>query len=549
LFDSSRTEDSEIVFKEDVSIEAFREFVRGCQFEEYEIKAETVFDIELLCERWEVDSIHCEVRQFITNSSNLRSLLIPSIIFKIRHNLESSSYEEIVSNELEYFIEDSSIFEVPFSHFHRMIDKVVSKSDSPEEYFEILMKSLSHYGGIASMLFRSLDISKLTSSQIATLLEHEEFEWNFLGCNQSKIAMGVINSNSRLEAKLFHHHELIESLISRLSFLENIVKDQEIVVSGLSNDHRDFTNRLERLEKRIESIEKVQTEMRIEMTKSIEANSVETERHLIKCQQIETQQSKIEKEMKEGNERNELLVSEIALVKKKSADVEEEQLKQMKEMKALKEMKDEVMGKIDRERSGFVTQSELTSLRNEMTEMQRFVVKQFVRNFPFSNSDPMKGIVGFLTGECGGNVHDTGIVTAIASGILNNNQSYHPEFIADLETDTRFCSPNSSNSWVGYDFKERRILPTHYSMRSANCPKGWHHPRSWVIEISANGTDWRVVDEQNNIDTLNGPRQLFQNEISGSSFTRFIRVRMTGKDSAGRDYLTFSAFEVFGFLL
>jgi hypothetical protein len=257
--------------------------------------------------------------------------------------------------------------------------------------------------------------------------------------------------------------------------------------------------------------------MRIEMTKSIEANSVETERHLLKCQEIETQQSRFEKEMKE--------------------------------MRELKEMKDEMMGKIDRERSGFVTQSELTSLRNEMTEMQRFSVKQFVRAFQFSNSDSMNGIVGFLTGECGGNVHDKGIVTAIASGILNNDQSYHPKFIADLETDTRFSSQPNLNSWVGYDLKERRILPTHYSMRSSNDKKGWHHPRSWVIEISANGTDWRVVDEQNNIDTLDGPRQLFQNEISGSSFTRFIRVRMTGKDSAGCDYLTFSAFEVFGLLL
>jgi hypothetical protein len=161
----------------------------------------------------------------------------------------------------------------------------------------------------------------------------------------------------------------------------------------------------------------------------------------------------------------------------------------------------------------------------------------------------MKGIIGFLTGQCGGNVHDKGVVSAIASGIEGGNPKYHPKFVADLETNTRFSSDNISNSWVGYDFKKRLILPTHYSMRSSGDETGWHHPRSWVIEISPNGTDWQVVDRQDNIETLNGPRKLFEGTIGGGSFSRFIRVRMTGRDSMKCEYLTFSAFEVFGPLL
>jgi hypothetical protein len=92
-------------------------------------------------------------------------------------------------------------------------------------------------------------------------------------------------------------------------------------------------------------------------------------------------------------------------------------------------------------------------------------------------------IIAHLTRECGGNVHDRQAV-AITSGSLEKETQganphsgvhyKHPMYAAknaaDLETGPILCSayrplskyiPHTTNNWLCYDFKERRIVPTH----------------------------------------------------------------------------------------
>jgi hypothetical protein len=98
------------------------------------------------------------------------------------------------------------------------------------------------------------------------------------------------------------------------------------------------------------------------------------------------------------------------------------------------------------------------------------------------------GIIAHLTRECGGNVHDSHVVELTSgsfkkeiyganphSGTWINDLKYAAKDAADLETDSPFCSAfrkkeediaHTRNNCVPYNFKKRRIVPTHYTIRT-----------------------------------------------------------------------------------
>jgi hypothetical protein len=94
------------------------------------------------------------------------------------------------------------------------------------------------------------------------------------------------------------------------------------------------------------------------------------------------------------------------------------------------------------------------------------------------------GIIAQMSRECGANVHGCRAVD-VRSGRFGSKETYganshsgahgnDPKWAADLEDDSRFCSahrekeeniPHAKSNWVCYNFKERRILPTHCTIR------------------------------------------------------------------------------------
>ena len=105
-----------------------------------------------------------------------------------------------------------------------------------------------------------------------------------------------------------------------------------------------------------------------------------------------------------------------------------------------------------------------------------------------------------------------------------------------------FASNNSPTlSWICYDFGERRVTPTSYSIRSYGNGPGNHHPKSWVLEVSNDGSEgsWAVVDSRENNSDLNDKSVTRNFALSAprSRAFRFVRLRLTGKNHRGFDYL------------
>jgi hypothetical protein len=185
--------------------------------------------------------------------------------------------------------------------------------------------------------------------------------------------------------------------------------------------------------------------------------------------------------------------------------------------------------------------------------------------------DVPDGIIAHLTRECGGNVHDRHVVDVTSgsfeketytanphSGAVDHMAKYADKNAADLETDSLFNStyrgrgediPHTKNNWVCYDFKEKRIVPTHYTIRSYWNGPGGAHLKSWLVETSADGESWREVDHQEDNKQLKGTWFTGTFAVAGVGECRFIRLVNIGRNHFGDDQLLISAWEIFGTLL
>jgi hypothetical protein len=171
------------------------------------------------------------------------------------------------------------------------------------------------------------------------------------------------------------------------------------------------------------------------------------------------------------------------------------------------------------------------------------------------------GIIANVTRECGGNVHDHDVVEVTCGSFEKETYEaiWYAKNAIDLETDSLFASafrmkeediPHTRNNWVCYDFKERRIVPTHYAIRTYNWNGsfGWHL-KLWLVETLADGKNWRDVAREWDNEQLNGWSFTATFTVTGGGECRFIRLVNKGRNHFGTDRLVISAWEIFGSLV
>jgi hypothetical protein len=178
--------------------------------------------------------------------------------------------------------------------------------------------------------------------------------------------------------------------------------------------------------------------------------------------------------------------------------------------------------------------------------------------------DVPDGIIAHLTRKCGGNVHDRHVVEVTSGSFEKETQGLEddPRCAAknatDFETDSLFFSafrdkeediPHTRNNWICYDFKERRIVPTHYTIRTHHGGPGDDHLKSWLVETSVDGKTWREVDHKENNKQLNGTYFIGTFPVAGGGECRFIRLVNIGRNHYGDDSLMITAWEIFGSLI
>ena len=167
------------------------------------------------------------------------------------------------------------------------------------------------------------------------------------------------------------------------------------------------------------------------------------------------------------------------------------------------------------------------------------------RMFPFDPTKPLDGIAAYLARACGNNVHQRGIVVVTGSSCLYTYGAWAHNAI-DLSSRGYFRSNDEANSFLCYDFKERRVSPSSYSIQSVTI-----YPRSWVCEVSNDGSLWKVVDSRDNTDDLKDEKVPCNFTIAKPEScrnVRFVRLRQTGPNSKDGNWFALRSWEIFGTL-
>jgi hypothetical protein len=168
--------------------------------------------------------------------------------------------------------------------------------------------------------------------------------------------------------------------------------------------------------------------------------------------------------------------------------------------------------------------------------------------------DSLDGIISELTRQCLSNVHDKNVVIVTSSPSFSGHGRDAARNVVDLRSDEYFCSvhrckdsniPLTPNNWICYDFQEMGIVPTHYAIRTGH--KAFM--RSWLVEVSSDGTNWPQIDRQENCAQTNAPHYVGIFSLSKCVVSRLVRLVNIGRNYRGDDELMICAFELFGSLL
>ena len=193
----------------------------------------------------------------------------------------------------------------------------------------------------------------------------------------------------------------------------------------------------------------------------------------------------------------------------------------------------------------------LTSKKNEEQEKSKAKKIGHLYEYDGNPSHRFEGIIQHLRGPEKRNPNDTGIINVTSSPVLNN---CYPKYAVDFDSDQYFLS-DDGNDWLKYDFKDKKIRPTRYSIKTRN-DKDSQNPVNWCIEVSNTGedSDWRIIDSRSGVRSVSKRNQSdtfdIQTRLTTEENYRYIRFRCTGNTSPGcNGCLAISSLEYFGTLI
>ena len=154
-------------------------------------------------------------------------------------------------------------------------------------------------------------------------------------------------------------------------------------------------------------------------------------------------------------------------------------------------------------------------------------------------------IIQHLSEKCNDNAHTQNIVQITASSMITDYLKV--ENIVE-QNNNFFGTKDEANSWIQFDFKEKKVLLDRYSLKTFNGSENDAHLKSWILEVSNDGENYKEIDRHENDDILNGRLKTATFKVSCLTPQRFVRLRQIGSNWYGSNCLLINQVEFSGFL-
>ena len=169
----------------------------------------------------------------------------------------------------------------------------------------------------------------------------------------------------------------------------------------------------------------------------------------------------------------------------------------------------------------------------------------FFKNRYFGKMDQIN-IIEYLTKRFHGNIHTQNVVQITSSSV--ENEKNRIENSVDKNDSNYFATHNEANSWIQFDFKEKKILLDSYTLKTYSHSENYCHIKSWILEVSNDGENYKEIDRHENCDLLNGCLNTATFNVSCSTPIKFVRLKAIGPNWCNNNYLVINQIEFSGCL-
>lgn len=274
--------------------------------------------------------------------------------------------------------------------------------------------------------------------------------------------------------------------------------------------------------------------------------------HLEYQRTLELSNQSMKEEIKRNKDeyKNEIssLNDEIKKMKETIEQLKESQRQQMKSEEKLLRKLEKNKKEFDEQKKSFekLIDEQNSKITQYEKQVQELIEDENIIEIKYEKGKEFNGINNYLNQLVGGNCYDKGAINITANSCLND--PFHPKNLINYDEDDYFHSKDDIlNIEICFDFKDKSVKLTNYTIKSYNCGPNCHHLRNWIIEVSNDRNHWETADERNDDSRLNDRCVVVTfptKKLSG--FYRFVRLRQTGLNWDNYKYVIFNALEFYG---
>jgi hypothetical protein len=312
---------------------------------------------------------------------------LTALRYAFRNGFGTHEYEARARRHFHQIVEKDELLELPVEILRRIIDFGLQDTDF-DKSFEFSKRCLDRFGSCGSILFEGVNLRHISISQLQYLVDRRDFIWCYLSNK-------VCDTLSLCMSEMVKHCQRFESEHRDLCDLQNeyrrVVSDYETA----KQVQLDLISRISSLEASLVSIQESQSsaEDRLNLLESASATKSDLQTNYVTKSDLES---------------NYATKSEL--------------------------------------QTNYVTKSDATNLElrcvsKSYVEEELNFLKKVICRFVLIPDSPLNGIIHRLTMECGGNVHDRGVITITANRPVNDSPNWAAKNIADLEADSSFLAP------------------------------------------------------------------------------------------------------------
>ena len=470
-----------------VDIPIFDQFINAIQGEEYTISSDNYLDLFSLSIIWEVVTLYVEIWVFIQETPDVNSV-INKLLAPDPKLIDG--LDKIIAANFDKAVKNEKFGDLPLPFIEKCLKDPEVKIKDMHAYFNFVNKMLEKHGPQASSLADGLDFYYLTRDEALDFLDNPKLDPVIAVDALIKLTKLYANETNVIDEKITTANNRISSLQGPSTAIETILERIQL----LQDDVDDLATRISSFAKNT-----------MADVADIDKNMASVER-------------KAKAESKKQNSDFEDLTNQIKLLESK--------------FEATKILAQESKPKSP-------VKPKLEDPDDEPVAERHMTV------YKLNQEEPLNGIITALTAIANGNVHENGIVKITASSTDHSN----PQQVVDRGWNDFWFSQNKQGQWIMFDFIQRQIAISDYTIKTIKFSEDSCHLKTWCIEGSLDCSNWTLIDEQDT-DALNGPNKIVSFKCKTESEPyRYIRLRMTNSNARGDNLLALNNIEFFGVLV